>query len=430
MRFWKKIQTLLWENLISVSNQAKRKSPLAPTVFPEMPPISGINMAAGQAGIKYAGRDDLAIWVLDSGTSVAGLFTRSALPAAPVIVTKEHIETTSPRALVVNSGNANAFTGLQGVQDCQCIAKETAKLVGCNPEQVLMASTGVIGEPLPVKRIMERVPELISRVKPDSWRDIAEAILTTDTFAKGASTSAVIDGQPVLLCGITKGSGMIAPNMGTMLAFCFTDAQIPQSQLHEMLVVSAERTFHAITVDSDTSTSDMLLLFATGKANHSPPNGLDDPRFQEFRDALDRLLKDLAMQIVRDGEGASKLIEVRISGAESDGSAHKIAESIANSPLVKTAIAGGDANWGRIIMALGKSGQNMRAEGLLIRIGGELVAKDGQRAECYDETRAARHLEGDEVLIEVDLQIGRGHFTIWTCDLTHGYISINADYRS
>ncbi|MYB35176.1 MAG: bifunctional ornithine acetyltransferase/N-acetylglutamate synthase, partial [Gammaproteobacteria bacterium] len=235
---------------------------------------------------------------------------------------------------------------------------------------------------------------------------------------------------PVTLCGVAKGSGMIAPNMATMLAFCFTDAQIPEPQLHEMLLKSADRTFNAITVDSDTSTSDMLLLFATGKAGNDPPNTPDDPRFKGFRMALDELLRNLAIQIVRDGEGASKLIEVRISGAESDASARKIADSIANSPLVKTAIAGGDANWGRIIMALGKSGENMQAEHLLIRIGGELVAKGGQRAENYDESRIIQHLEGSEILIEAELQIGRGECTIWTCDLTHGYISINADYRS
>ncbi len=430
MWFWEKIQTLLRENLISVTQQEKRRSPLAPKNFPDMQPISGVNMATGRTGIKYVGRDDLAIWILESGTNAIGLFTQSALPAAPIIVSKDHIETASPRALVVNSGNANAFTGLQGVMDCQSIATATAKAIGCKPDQVLLASTGVIGESLPVQRIVERIPELLNNIKPDAWREVAEAILTTDTFAKGASTCATIDGQPVTLCGVTKGSGMIAPNMATMLAFCFTDAHIPQINLHEMLLASAERTFHAITVDSDTSTSDMLLLFATGKANNSPPHSSDDPRFTGFREALDDLLKDLAIQIVRDGEGATKLIEVRISGAKCDRSARKIADSIANSPLVKTAIAGGDANWGRIIMALGKSGEDMQAESLLIWIGGELVVRDGKRSECYDESRITQHLEGDEILIEVDLQIGKGNYTIWTCDLTHGYISINADYRS
>jgi len=416
--------------LIPVSGKAERKSPLAPPDFPELPAIKGLGMAAGDAAIKHAGRNDLAIWTVDSGTSAAGLFTRSMLPAAPVTVTKEHIQAAPPRALLVNSANANAFTGLQGLADCRTIARATAEALGCKPEQVLMASTGVIGEPLPVRQIMDRIPELPKKIRPAAWQDAAEAIMTTDTFAKGAHAHAVIDGQPVTLCGVAKGSGMIAPNMATMLAFCFTDARIPGVQLHEMLLASADRTFNAITVDSDTSTSDMLLLFATGKGGHAPPGSVDDPRFEGFRAALDELLKDLAIQIVRDGEGASKLIETRISGAESDASARKIAESVANSPLVKTAIAGGDANWGRIIMALGKSGENVQAEHLLIRIGGELVASGGQRAENYDESRITRHLEGDEILVEAELQIGSGAFTIWTCDLTHGYISINADYRS
>ncbi len=418
------------EDIVPVSDKVERKSPLAPPGFPHLPAITGLGMAAGDAGIRHVGSNDLAIWVLDSGTSAAGLFTRSALPGAPITVTKEHIQAAPPRVLVVNSANANAFTGLQGIADCRTIAKAAANAAGCRPEQVLMASTGVIGEPLPAKRIMDRLPELTERIRSDAWQDVAEAIMTTDTFAKGACAQASIDGQRVTLCGVAKGSGMIAPNMATMLAFCFTDARIPEPQLHEMLLKSADRTFNAITVDSDTSTSDMLLLLATGKAGNAPPGTMDDPRFRGFRMALDELLRNLSMQIVRDGEGASKLIEVRISGAESDASARKIAESIANSPLVKTAIAGGDANWGRIIMALGKSGENMQAENLLVRIGGELVARGGQRAESYDESRIAQHLEGDEILIETELQIGSGEYTVWTCDLTHGYISINADYRS
>jgi len=430
MRFRKKIQALLRQDLISETGKVDHSSPLAPPGFPDIPSIAGLGMAAGDAGIKYSGRDDLAVWVLDSGTRAAGLFTRSALPAAPIDVTREHIRSASPRALVVNSANANAFTGMQGLEDCRTIAKVTAEALGCKPQEVLMASTGVIGEPLPVKRITDRIPEVVGNIAPDGWQAVAKAIMTTDTFAKGASARASVDGQPVTLCGVAKGSGMIAPNMATMLAFCFTDAEILQVQLHEMLINSAERTFNAITVDSDTSTSDMLLLFATGKACNIPPQGADDPRFKGFREALDELLKDLAMQVVRDGEGASKLIEVRITGAVSDASARKMAESIANSPLVKTAIAGGDANWGRIIMALGKSGESMKAENLLIRIGGEMVAKGGQRAENHDESLISRHLEGSEILIEAELQMGDGEFTVWTCDLTHGYISINADYRS
>lgn len=418
------------QDLIAVSDKAEQKSPLAPPGFPDLPVITGLGMAAGDAGIKDVGRNDLAIWVVDSGTSAAGLFTRSVLPAAPITVTREHIQVEPPRVLVVNSANANAFTGLRGVDDCRVIARAAAEALGCKPEQVLMASTGVIGEPLPVRRITDRIPEVAGKIRPNAWQDVAEAIMTTDTFAKGACAHAAIDGCPVTLCGVAKGSGMIAPNMATMLAFCFTDARIPEAQLHEMLLTSADRTFNAITVDSDTSTSDMLLLFATGKAGNAPPNTMDDPGFREFRAALDELLRELAMQVVRDGEGASKLIEVRISGAESDVSARKIAESIANSPLVKTAIAGGDANWGRIIMALGKSGENMQAENLLLRIGGELVAKGGQRSEGYDESRIAEHLEGGNILIEVELQVGSGEYTVWTCDLTHGYISINADYRS
>ena len=408
----------------------QRQSPLAPSGFPDLPSIAGVTMAACEAGIKYAERDDVAIWVLDGESATAGLFTRSVLPAAPVAVTKEHMRNGVPKALVVNSANANAFTGAQGLADCRAISKAVAQALECKPEEVLMASTGVIGEPLPAQKIIASIPGLIENLQQGGWLKVARAIMTTDTFAKGAAASAFIDGVRVNISGVAKGSGMIAPDMATMLAFCFTDAAVPKAILHEMLVESAARTFNAITVDADTSTSDMLLLFATGKAGNVSPQGVNDPRFREFRAALDAVLKDLAIQIVRDGEGASKLIEIRITGAESDAAARKIAASIANSPLVKTAIAGGDANWGRIIMALGKSGQKMNAETLTIRIGGEIVAQGGQRSEHYHEPEIARHLEGSEILIEVDLQIAAGEFAMWTCDLTHGYISINADYRS
>lgn len=396
----------------------------------QLPRISGLAMAACGAGIKYADRDDLMLMTFCPGTTAAGLLTRSSLPAAPVLVTRENLEGGSPRVLVVNSGNANAFTGSEGLEHCRMIGQAAARSAGCEPKQVLMASTGVIGEPLPAKRIVRSIPGLVRDVQEADWLRVARAIMTTDTFPKGATVPAEIDGKAVTLCGIAKGSGMIAPDMATMLAFCFTDASIPAGTLKAMLAESAGRTFNAITVDGDTSTSDMLLLFATGTVGNAPPRSADDPRLMEFRTALDAVLKDLALQVVRDGEGASKLIEVRVRGAETDSAARQIAEAVANSPLVKTAIAGGDANWGRVIMAVGKSGQKVVPEDLVLKIGGETVARGGSRSGGYDEGRITRHLEGVEVLIEIDIGIGNGRFTMWTCDLTHGYISINADYRS
>ena len=407
------------------------QSPLAPKTFARLPPLAGVRMATGAAGIRYRGRSDVLMVLLASGTQAAGVFTRSKTASAPVEWCKAQLARGTARALVVNSGNANAFTGRAGRDTTREVAESAAAIVGCQSHEVFLASTGVIGEPLPAQRITRVLGTLAENSAAGGWRDAAEAIMTTDTYPKMATASAQIDGFKVTINGIAKGSGMIAPDMATMLAFVFTDAKLPAAVLQEMLGSGVKGSFNAITVDSDTSTSDTLLLFATGKgAHHEPVSRASDKRLSEFRQKLDEVLLDLALQVVRDGEGARKLIRVDVTGAESDASAHRLAMSIANSPLVKTAVAGGDANWGRVVMAVGKAGEPADRDRLTIAFGGQVVAEKGARAERYDEAAATRAVAGHEVVISADLGLGRGKARVWTCDLTEGYIRINGSYRS
>ena len=406
-------------------------SPLAPKTLAKLPPISGVRLGAGAAGIRYEGRADVMLAVLAPGTNVAGVFTTSKTAAAPVDWCRSALAQKSARLLIVNSGNANAFTGRAGFDAVRAIADSGAALAGCRPPEVFIASTGVIGEPLPVKRLTSVLPEIYENTGATAWDQAARAIMTTDTFPKMATATAQIDGQLVKINGIAKGSGMIAPDMATLLSFVFTDAAIPADVLQALLVQGVETSFNAITVDSDTSTSDTLLLFATGKgAKHNPVTRIADKRIDDFRIKLNALLQDLAVQVVRDGEGATKLVRINVSGAESTAAARKIALSIANSPLVKTAIAGQDANWGRIVMAVGKSGEAANRDKLSIKFGGHRVASQGQRDPNYSEALMARYMQRSEIEIDVDVGVSKGGAGVWTCDLTHGYISINGDYRS
>ncbi|HWY60884.1 MAG TPA: bifunctional glutamate N-acetyltransferase/amino-acid acetyltransferase ArgJ [Rhizomicrobium sp.] len=406
-------------------------SPLAPARPASLPPLAGVRLATVAAGIRYAQRTDVLLAVLASGTQVAGVFTRSKTASAPVVWCRDKLKGGAARVLVVNSGNANAFTGKAGQEGVAEIAQSAAAIVGCRQQEVFMASTGVIGEPLPTRKITSVLSQLVEQTAAGSWRAAAEAIMTTDTYPKLATTSAMIDGHKVTINGIAKGSGMIAPDMATMLAFVFTDAALPASVLQECLSAGVKPSFNAITVDSDTSTSDTLLLFATGKgARHAPIAKASDKKLTDFRRALDRLLLELALAVVRDGEGAEKLIRIDVGGAESNEAAKRIALSIANSPLVKTAIAGNDANWGRVVMAVGKAGEAADRDKLKIAFGGHVVAEKGQRAARYDEKIATRAVSGREVEIAVELGLGKGAARVWTCDLTHGYIDINGSYRS
>lgn len=400
-------------------------SPLAPAGLPQLPAIAGVRMAAGQAGIRYANRTDLLLVALDAGCQVAGVFTRSKAPSAPIDWCREALPHNSARALVVNSGNANAFTGKRGVEAVQASLAATVAALGCKAEEVYLASTGVIGEPLPYAKIEAAMPGLAASLGQD-WESAARAIMTTDTFPKAATRSVQIGGQTVTLNGIAKGSGMIAPDMATMLAFLFTDAEIAAPMLQQMLQHSCNKSFNAITVDGDTSTSDCALLFATGKSGVR----VTDAEAEAFASALDSLMIELAQLIVKDGEGAQKFITIEVAGAESDAAARTIGLAIGNSPLVKTAIAGEDANWGRIVAAIGKSGEKAERDLLSVAIGGVTIAADGQRVEGYDEVPIAAHMKTREIHIAVDLRVGPGKATVWTCDLTHGYIDINADYRS
>lgn len=407
-----------------------KKSPLAPKKFPALPPIAGVRLAAVDTGVKYRGRDDLLLAVVEPGATAAGVLTRSATAGAPVWWCRRQLESQQPRALLVNAGNANTATGEAGRRHVLATCRAVAGALDCRPEQVLAASTGVIGEPLPVEKITRAVPKLTSSLRVDAWERAAAAIVTTDTFAKGATARAVISGRPVTLNGFAKGSGMIEPHMATLLAFVFTDAAIPRAVLHSMLTAANEKSFNAITVDSDTSTSDTCIVFATGKAGNPAPDDANAPALADFRRALGRVMVDLALQVVRDGEGAQKLITVEVRGAENNRAAGHIARSVANSPLVKTAIAGEDANWGRIVMAVGKSEQLVDPDRLAISIGGIPVAAHGRRIDDLDESPVDAHLKGREILIQVDLALADGHARVWTCDLTRGYIEINADYRS
>jgi glutamate N-acetyltransferase/amino-acid N-acetyltransferase len=406
------------------------RSPLAPEGFPAIPPVAGARFAALEAGVRYRGRPDLALIELAPGTAVAGVLTRSTTAGHPVLWCREVLPHGRARAVIVNAGNANVFRGAEGDAAVRAEAEAVAAALGCRQDEVLVASTGVIGERLPVERITAQVGELVAGLRADAIEAAARAIMTTDTFPKGACATADIGGAAVTVAGIAKGSGMIAPDMATMLAFVVTDAALPADILRALLRESADASFNAITVDSDTSTSDTLLLFATGRAGHPPVEGTGDAALAGFRGALLAVLTDLAHQVVKDGEGAQKFIAVAVRGAQDDASARRVGLAVANSPLVKTAIAGGDANWGRVVMAVGKSGEPVEMARLGIAFGGHPVARDGAAVPGLDEAPVAAHLAGREIAIEVVVGAGPGSATVWTCDLTHGYIDINADYRS
>jgi len=405
------------------------RSPLAPAAFPDLPPITGVRLAVTRAGYKAWERADLTYAAFDEGTAVAGVTTRSRCPSPEVEWCRTALPLGRARALIVNAGNSNAFTGHRGRAAVEAITARVARAAGCQPSDVLVASTGVIGVPLPIDKAEAGI-DAVLRAPPASWEEAAATIMTTDTFAKAAGASAIVDGRTVRLVGIVKGSGMIAPDMATMLGFIFTDAAVEPAFLQRMLDAANARSFSSITVDGDTSTSDTVLVFATGKAGNAPLRSADDAGADAFQAALTDVCLQLAHLVVRDGEGASKFIEIQVEGAESDSSAHRIAMSIANSPLVKTAIAGEDANWGRVVMAVGKAGEPAERDRLSIRFGATQVASNGLAVENYDEAPVAAHLKGQEIEIGVDLGLGEGRATVWTCDLTHGYISINADYRS
>ena len=407
-----------------------KRSPLAPAGFPEMPPVAGVRLATHACGLRYKGRDDVLLVELAEGTTAAGVLTRSTTASAPVLWCRKALMGGEARALVVNAGNANAFTGGAGEHAVEQTVEGACVVLGCRPNQVFVASTGVIGEPLPFEKIAAAFAELHLSLTESAWERAARAITTTDTFPKGSARRATIAGTPVAISGIAKGSGMIAPNMATMLGFVFTDAAIAPGALQVLLSAAADRSFNCITVDGDTSTSDTLLLFATGVGGNATIVDAGDPRLNDFRARLDEVMLDLAHQVVRDGEGATKFVAITVTGAENDAAARTIGLSIANSPLVKTAVAGEDANWGRIVMAVGKSGEKADRERISIRIGGYPVAEVGAAVPGYDETPVAAHMKGTDVEIAVDVGVGEGRATVWTCDLTHGYIDINADYRS
>jgi glutamate N-acetyltransferase/amino-acid N-acetyltransferase len=411
-------------------------SPFAPDRFPVLPPIAGVRLSSGAAGVRYKSRADVMLAELAPGSVIAGTFTRSETRSAPVLWCQERVAELAAKpsgkklAIVVNSGNANAFTGRHGRQAVEAVMKATGKVLGTLTGNVFMASTGVIGEPLPAERVTAKLEELATALSPDGLEGAARAIMTTDTFPKGASAVVDLDGVPVTISGFAKGSGMIAPDMGTMLVFIFTDAAIDQAVLQTAVRELTDNSFNAITVDSDTSTSDTLLVGATGKADMAPISSRRDPRYRAFHGALGEVMRDLAIQVVKDGEGASKIIAITVTGAKSARAARKIGLAIANSPLVKTAIAGEDPNWGRVVMAVGKSGEAADRDKLSISFGDILVAENGWVSPAYSEELGAAYMKRDELEIGVDVGIGAGRATVWTCDLTHGYIEINADYRS
>ncbi|MEO6093756.1 MAG: bifunctional glutamate N-acetyltransferase/amino-acid acetyltransferase ArgJ [Novosphingobium sp.] len=403
-------------------------SPLA-TSFPAMAAIPGVTPHIARAGYKDWGRCDLTYVELAEGTAVAGVFTRNVCCSSEVELGREQVKAGRARALIVNAGNSNAFTGYRGRDAVEAIMAQVADRLGCDPGEVFVSSTGVIGVPLPLDKARAGVAAALDAA-PCSWEDAALTIGTTDTFPKGATASAMIDTTRVNFASIIKGSGMIAPDMATMLGYIFTDAAVEPAFLQQCLATANARTFSCITVDSDTSTSDTVLAFATGKAGNAPLASFESPGADAFAAALDDICRQLAHLVVRDGEGARKFITIAVTGAVSDDSARRIGLAIANSPLVKTAIAGEDANWGRVVMAVGKAGEPADRDRLSIGFGGIWAAREGQPLADYDEAPVAAHLKGAEVSIEVELGLGEGRATVWTCDLTHGYISINADYRS
>ncbi|MHC1547962.1 bifunctional glutamate N-acetyltransferase/amino-acid acetyltransferase ArgJ [Phyllobacterium sp. K27] len=408
-------------------------SPLAPKHFPAMPEIQGVRIATAEAGIKYKGRTDVVMMVFDKPAAVAGVFTRSKCPSAAVDFCRSSLKGGYARAVIVNSGNANAFTGKKGKESTKITAAAAAKAVGCKPGEIFLASTGVIGEPLDAGKFSHLLGDMSKQAMPDCWQDAASAIMTTDTFPKVATETVLLGGVPVTINGIAKGAGMIAPDMATMLSFVATDAPIASDVLQELLSKAVGKSFNSVTVDSDTSTSDTLLLFATGSAAErgaAPVTKLKDKRLKPFEKALERILKNLALQVVRDGEGARKMLEITVTGAKSDKSAKRIALSIANSPLVKTAAAGEDANWGRIVMAVGKAGEPADRDLLAIWFGDIRVAREGERDPDYSEAATSAYMKNEDIQIRVDIGLGKGKATVWTCDLTKEYVAINGDYRS
>ena len=406
-------------------------SPLAPKSIPHLPAVAGVRFSTAAAGIRYRDRTDVMLALFDEGTSVAGVFTRSKCPSAPVEWCRARVKGARARALVVNSGNANAFTGKNGRAACALTAKLTAAAAGCKTTEVFLASTGVIGEPLPAEAFDGVMEKLVATAAPDAYEEAARAIMTTDTFPKLATARARIAGVEVTINGFSKGAGMIAPDMATMLAFVFTDAPIAAPVLQALLREGVVDTFNAVTIDGDTSTSDTLLAFATGGAKTAPRiTRAHDPRLVPFRKAFDAVLADLAEQVARDGEGARKLVEITVDGAVSKASARRIALSIANSPLVKTAIAGEDANWGRVVMAVGKAGEPADRDRLSIWFNGIRVAHKGARDPAYDEAEVSAAMKKPEITLKVGLGLGKGRDRVLTCDLTKEYVAINGDYRS
>lgn len=409
---------------------ADKVSPLAPAGFPSLPVLPGVRFAAHACGIRYKDRTDLLVMELPAGTAAAGVLTTSKTRSAPVDWCAHALKKGRGRVVVVNAGNANAFTGEKGVASVRRTVEAAAAVFGCKETEVYVSSTGTIGEFLPDEKITAALPEVARHLKGEDWERAARAIMTTDTFPKAATRTAMIGKTKVTINGIAKGSGMIAPDMATMLAYVVTDAAIPAEVLQSLLKKGADRSFNSITVDGDTSTSDTLLLFATGTAGNKRPEKAGDKLLKDFKEKLFDLLTDLSHQVVKDGEGASKFVEIRVTGAESAKAARIIGLAIANSPLVKTAIAGEDANWGRVVMAVGKSGQKADRDRLCIRIGGVEVARNGLAVPGYDETPVVAHMKGQNIVIEADVGIADGKAVVWTCDLTHDYIDINGSYRS
>lgn len=403
-------------------------SPLAPTLYPELPVLDGVRLASIEAGIKYRGRKDLCLIAFDKPATVAGVFTQSKCPSAAVDWCKKVLPRGKARCVVINSGNANAFTGVKGDKATEMTAKAAADLLGCNKNAVMIASTGVIGEPLDASEFPRALANAKNLLAQDGWHTAAQTIMTTDTYPKLATRSIEVEGKRYTLNGIAKGSGMIAPDMATMLSFLVTDMPIASHALQKMLSKAIRNTFNAITVDSDTSTSDTVLLFSCGQGKPIEESG--DQRLKKFKRALSELLHELAMLVVRDGEGATKQVGIEVAGAKNKRSARKVAMAIANSPLVKTAIAGEDANWGRIVMAVGKAGEPADRDRLQISFGDIRVAVDGERDPDYDEEQVSRLMKRDEIEISVDLGIGKSSAKVWTCDLTKEYVAINGDYRS
>jgi glutamate N-acetyltransferase/amino-acid N-acetyltransferase len=408
-------------------------SPLAPKSFAKLPAIDGVRIATAEAGIKYKDRTDLMVMLFDEGTAVAGVFTRSKCPSAAVDFCRANLDGGRARALVVNSGNANAFTGKKGRESTRMTAEAAAGAAGCGEGDVFLASTGVIGEPLDAGRFSHLLGDMAARAEPDRWADAGKAIMTTDTYPKYATATVELGGVAVTINGIAKGAGMIAPDMATMLSFVATDAPIAAPVLQSLLSAGTAKSFNAVTVDSDTSTSDTLLLFATGTAARRGARlvtDAGDARLAPFKRALNRVLQSLALQVVRDGEGARKQIEVTVTGAKSSRSAKRVALSIANSPLVKTAIAGEDANWGRVVMAVGKAGEPAERDLLSVWFGDIRVARQGERDPDYSEAATSAYMKNEDIVIRADLGLGNGKATVWTCDLTKEYVEINGDYRS